>query len=101
MTGAAAAARRLGRDWPALLGLAVIILSTVAAVAGQIRSGVVVASPQPGQRSATPAARRSRTRGRRCRTTPRPLAGERRMATVTAHPATSRKSGAVSPRAFQ
>ena len=28
MTGAAAAARRLGRDWPALLGLAVIILST-------------------------------------------------------------------------
>ena len=32
MTGAAAAARRLGRDWPALLGLAVIILSTAAAV---------------------------------------------------------------------
>ena len=33
MTGAATAARRLGRDWPALLGLAVIIVSTAAAVA--------------------------------------------------------------------
>jgi len=36
VTGAASAARRLGRDWPALLGLAVIILSTVAAMAAPV-----------------------------------------------------------------
>ena len=46
-------------------------------------------------------ARRSSTRGRRCRTTSRPRARLRSTATATAQPDTMRKSGAVRPRTFQ